>query len=240
MKLLMKAIRFILCLGPVAGPAILIVLGLSIFGGALFSLSHFNFPDFFSGIGKEKMYIAPVISEIKKINRIYLLKVSVGFFDKQVATEGKVKKYRFTGELVDASSFYWQRVRGHALVSIDLKKLEVLEEDPERKHLKVKLPLPEMEAPTVNLDPKVGTVVYRKGYYWYTSQKVKDQFYKEAMPRAQRGIEKRVANPGYTKMAQEQAGEILEALFKPIGWSVEIQWDEPIEDQEGTLLQKEK
>ena len=136
MKLFMKAIRFILCLGPVAGPAILIVLGLSIFGGALFSLSHFNFSDFFSGIGKEKMYIAPVISEIKKINRIYLLKVSVGFFDKQEATEGKVKKYRFTGELVDASSFYWQRVRGHALVSIDLKKLEVLEEDPERKHLK--------------------------------------------------------------------------------------------------------
>ncbi len=43
-----------------------------------------------------------------------------------------------------------------------------------------------------------------------------------------------------TQMAQEQAGEILEALFKPIGWSVEIQWDEPIEDQEGTLLQKEK
>lgn len=236
MKLFLKVIHSILCLGSVAGPAILIVLGLCIFGGAFFSLSHFCFPDFLSGIGKKKMYISPVISEIKKMNQIYLLKVSVGFFDKQVSSEGKVKKYRFSGEVVDATSFYWQRVRGHALISINLKKLEVLEEDPEQKYLKVKLPLPEIEAPTVNLDSQFGTIVYRKGYYWYTSQKVKDQFYKEAMPRAQRGIEKRVTNPKYRKMAQEQAGDILEALFKPVGWSVEIQWDDAMKNHEEALL----
>lgn len=225
-RFIMGGVRFILNLGPVAGPMILAVLLLVILGGSLFSVSRFFPISFFSKIGQAEVHISPVISEIKKMNRIYLLKVVVGFFDKQEVCEGKVKKFRVTGDLVDAKSFYWQRVRGHALISVDLKKLELLEQDTEQKHLKLKLPLPEIEAPTVNMDPHNGTIVYRTGYYWYTSQKIKDVFYKEAMPRAQTGIEKKVANSKYVTMAKEQAGEVFTTLFKPTGWTVEIQWEE--------------
>ncbi len=233
---ILKGFRFILSIGPIAGPVILVLIVCIIFGGSIFSFSRFVSFDVFSKIGEPEIHVAPVVSEIKKMNRIYLLKVLVGFFDKQEASEGKVKKFRFTGDLVDATSFYWQRVRGHAFVSINLKKLELLEQDQERKHLTLKLPLPEIESPTVNMDPKNGTVVYRKGYYWYTSQKIKDEFYKNAMPRAQAGIEKKVTNPKYIAMAKDQAGEIFTALFKPIGWTVEIQWDEEKKENPGSSV----
>lgn len=236
---IMKGIRFILCTGPVLGPVILAVLGIVLLGGSLFTLSRFVPLDFFSKIGQPEVHVAPVISEIKKMNRIYLLKVFVGFFDKQEVNEGKVKEYRITGNLIDANSFYWQRVRGHALISIDLTKLELLKQDPEQKKLKLRLPQPEVEAPTVNMDPD-GTVVYQKAYHWYTSQKVKNQFSKEAMPRAQKGIEEKVANPKYITIAKDQAKEIFEALFKPTNWTVEIEWDKPKEKTEVQDIQNKK
>lgn len=89
---MLKGCRFILSIGPIAGPVILVLIVCIIFGGSIFSFSRFMSFDALSKIGEPEIHVAPVVSEIKKMNRIYLLKVLVGFFDKQVASEGKVKK----------------------------------------------------------------------------------------------------------------------------------------------------
>ena len=89
---ILKGFRFILSIGPIAGPVILVLIVCIIFGGSIFSFSRFVSFDVFSKIGEPEIHVAPVVSEIKKMNRIYLLKVLVGFFDKQEASEGKVKK----------------------------------------------------------------------------------------------------------------------------------------------------
>ena len=198
----MRYLFFKICFG------VLILIGLLAL--SKWSIDKFTFKT--NDISKAEISVKPLVKELKKIGTLYVLKLHVGFFDKNEKTHG------------DEKSFYWQRVRGHAFYSIDLNKLKVVSVDKSEKIIEFEIDMPSVNAPTVD-NSENGTVLYEAEYCSGKDGKIDQEILTtESSKRAQAEIEKRVSNPKYIKMAQVQVEEMFKTLFLPMGYKTKIVW----------------
>ncbi len=182
-----------------------------IIGVGVYKFNGFKFFPITAITPSPEISIVPVLKEIKKIELLYLMKVHIGFFQEDSFEE---------------SSKRITRVRGHALIAVNLKNLKLISCDEKQKMITLELSPPEVTQPTVVHNKEDATVTFQEEIAWRKSNAAQTYFAKHVNTRAQENLKEKVSLPHHMDQAKKLTENIFENIFKSAGWTVKIQWAE--------------
>jgi hypothetical protein len=160
--------------------------------------------------------LGPTITQVEKLGLLTVMKVSIS----DVLT---MTGYNFKGAWL---------VKGDALITVDMRKLQISDRSEADKLVTITLPEPEVYQPRVD---QTKTMTYDVAGDWFTlipgwgnESKLRDA----AMLEAQKLVEFAVHQPEYIKQAKSNAELVLQNILGFSGWYVRIQWASDVAKEE--------
>lgn len=153
----------------------------------------------------------PTVTQLEKLGQITVLKLTVSD-----VLEGEGHGYKGA----------WL-VKGDVLYSIDMTKAKVIDTSEGSKTATISLPLPQVVSPRVDHNRTVTYSVEKKTWLPFTGDqgKLRDQ----AMKEAQALVERAAARGDNVDVARRNAELLVELMYKLVGWTVNVVWDEATE-----------
>lgn len=152
---------------------------------------------------------SPRITEIQELGELVVLRVYAADILEDVSDDYK-------GAWI---------VRGDALVAVDLQSAKLQSADENAKKLVVLLPQPRVIQPRVDHE-KTETYDVSKKLWFNIFAGKSDGFRDEALRKAQEIIEEQASQDEVMQQAREQAELMLANMYRPVGWEIEVVWQD--------------
>jgi hypothetical protein len=154
----------------------------------------------------------PTVESVRRIAELLSLRVSVSDV--------------LTGEGYDYRGVWI--VKGDAYFGIDLDKIDVPLElrDDGHRSATIVLPRPRLKYARLNHDITKTWQVARDAWWRWPSGEHENRLRDESMREGQRVIEFAANKEEHSREAQSQTAEVIQTIFRHVGWTVEIRWAE--------------
>ncbi len=160
-------------------------------------------------IGCSNESSSPRIESIKNLEELIVLKVFV--------TDGVI------GRTKSKQCEVVYLFQGDALLSVNMKSINVVTCDNSEKTIKVSLPEPKVLQSGLNFAKK--TEMYKTNGGLFTSSKMQQKIHEECRIKAAEKVAIEASSPKNIQKAKEEAECLLKQMFgDSIGWKVDIEW----------------